>query len=111
MPCSDVPTPCKSDRPLLGQLCRRQSPSYGWRPRRAVLGYDARLRLNVHLYVLALDGVYVREPRGALVFQALPTSSSVARRGSCVTWLEAPPTGGLEQRSHGGFMAAAHSAR
>jgi hypothetical protein len=34
---------------------------------------DSSLRLNVHLHVLALDGVYVREANGTLVFHALPT--------------------------------------
>ncbi|MFM9014726.1 MAG: transposase, partial [Gemmatimonadota bacterium] len=33
---------------------------------------DGALRLNVHLHVLALDGVYVRGPGGALAFHALP---------------------------------------
>ena len=33
---------------------------------------DGALRLNVHLHVLALDGVYVRESGGTLPFHALP---------------------------------------
>ena len=32
---------------------------------------DASLRLNVHFHTMALDGVYVREPSGALAFHAL----------------------------------------
>ncbi len=37
----------------------------------------AAMRLNVHLHVLALDGVYVRENRdGALVFHPLPAPTS-----------------------------------
>ena len=36
---------------------------------------DSSLRLNVHFHTLALDGVYVRDPRGALVFHALPAPS------------------------------------
>jgi Putative transposase/Transposase zinc-binding domain len=51
----------------------------------AIQRTDSALRLNVHLHVLALDGAYVREPEGALVFHALPTPSSkevadIARR-------------------------------
>lgn len=42
----------------------------------AIQRTDSALRLNVHLHVLALDGVYVRGPCGALVFHALPTPSS-----------------------------------
>ena len=34
---------------------------------------DSALRLNVHFHVLALDGVYVREDSGELVFHELPT--------------------------------------
>jgi hypothetical protein len=33
---------------------------------------DSALRLNVHFHVLALDGVYVRDAAGKLVFHALP---------------------------------------
>jgi hypothetical protein len=36
-----------------------------------VLRTDPALRLNVHLHVLALDGVYVRYKGGKLVFHAL----------------------------------------
>ncbi|MEO8181946.1 MAG: hypothetical protein ABI895_24180, partial [Deltaproteobacteria bacterium] len=52
----------------------------------AIQRTDSALRLNVHVHVLALDGVYVRErAEGPLVFHALPTPSSaevaeVARR-------------------------------
>jgi hypothetical protein len=51
----------------------------------AIQRTDSALRLNVHAHVLALDGVYVRGPTGALVFHALPTPSpaevfDVARR-------------------------------
>jgi hypothetical protein len=40
---------------------------------------DSALRLNVHFHVLALDGVYVRAPSGALEFHALgaPTFEEV----------------------------------
>jgi len=46
---------------------------------------DGALRLNVHLHVLALDGVYLRDESGGLEFHALPTPSraeveEVARR-------------------------------
>jgi hypothetical protein len=34
---------------------------------------DSALRLNVHYHVLALDGVYVRDESGTLIFHALPT--------------------------------------
>ncbi|MBX3246279.1 MAG: transposase [Myxococcales bacterium] len=33
---------------------------------------DSALRLDVHFHTLALDGVYVRDAQGALVFHALP---------------------------------------
>ncbi len=33
---------------------------------------DGALRLDVHLHVLALDGVYVRNAEGTLAFRALP---------------------------------------
>jgi hypothetical protein len=33
---------------------------------------DSALRLNVHAHTLAIDGVYVRDTAGALVFHALP---------------------------------------
>jgi Putative transposase len=52
----------------------------------AIQRTDSALRLNVHVHVLALDGVYVRErANGPLVFHALPTPSrtevaEVARR-------------------------------
>jgi hypothetical protein len=52
----------------------------------AVQRTDGALRLNVHLHVLALDGVYVRDSEsGALVFEELGTPShaevlDVARR-------------------------------
>lgn len=51
----------------------------------AIQKTDSALRLNVHLHVLALDGVYLRQPQGALRFHALPTPSSeqvadIARR-------------------------------
>ena len=36
---------------------------------------DSALRLNVHFHTLALDGVYVRDAQGALVFHALPPPS------------------------------------
>ena len=40
---------------------------------------DSALRLNVHFHVLALDGVYVRDADGTLVFHALapPTTDEV----------------------------------
>ena len=41
----------------------------------AIQRTDSALRLNVHLHVLALDGVYVREPTGVLAFHALPLPS------------------------------------
>jgi Putative transposase/Transposase zinc-binding domain len=46
---------------------------------------DGALRLNVHLHVLALDGVYVEDEQGELGFHALGTASSaevadIARR-------------------------------
>jgi hypothetical protein len=34
---------------------------------------DSAMLLNVHLHVLALDGVYARDVAGALVFHPLPT--------------------------------------
>jgi hypothetical protein len=44
----------------------------------AVHRTDSALRLNVHLHVLALDGVYVREEvDGKLVFHPLPTPTGV----------------------------------
>jgi hypothetical protein len=44
----------------------------------AVQRTDGALRLNVHLHVLALDGVYVRDTEsGALVFEELGTPSHV----------------------------------
>jgi hypothetical protein len=51
----------------------------------AIQRTDSALRLNVHLHVLALDGVYVRDPAGALVFHPLTTPSAeevaqIARR-------------------------------
>jgi hypothetical protein len=51
----------------------------------AVQRTDSALRLNTHLHVLGLDGVYVRDKDGALVFHALPTPTraevaDVARR-------------------------------
>jgi Putative transposase len=52
----------------------------------AIQRTDSALRLNVHVHVLALDGVYVRERAdGPLTFHALPTPSAaqvadVARR-------------------------------
>ena len=39
----------------------------------AVQRTDGALRLNVHLHVLALDGVYTEEDGGRLTFYALPT--------------------------------------
>jgi hypothetical protein len=46
----------------------------------AIQRVDSALRLNVHLHVLALDGVYLREANGRLVFHPLPepTKSDVA---------------------------------
>ncbi len=46
----------------------------------AVQRTDGALRLNVHLHVIALDGVYVRDERGTLVFRELapPTRDDVA---------------------------------
>ena len=46
---------------------------------------DGALRLNLHLHVLGLDGVYVRDDNGELMFHALPTPTSaevedIARR-------------------------------
>ena len=46
---------------------------------------DGALRLNTHLHVLGLDGVYVEDDRGELHFHTLPTPSSaevadIARR-------------------------------
>jgi len=52
----------------------------------AIQRTDGAMRLNVHVHVLALDGVYVREDRdGALVFHPLPAPTranvtDVARR-------------------------------
>jgi hypothetical protein len=51
----------------------------------AVQRTDSALRLNVHLHVLALDGVYVRDLASALVFHPLSTPDSedvvqIARR-------------------------------
>jgi len=42
--------------------------------------FDSALRLNVHLHVLALDGVYVQDERGTLTFYDLdePTADEVA---------------------------------
>ena len=37
---------------------------------------DGALRLNVHLHVLALDGVYTEDAASELNFQALPTPTS-----------------------------------
>ena len=37
---------------------------------------DGVLRLNVHLHVLALDGVYTEEASGRLTFHALPTPTA-----------------------------------
>jgi hypothetical protein len=46
---------------------------------------DSALRLNAHLHVLGLDGVYLKDEQGELRFHALPTPSSaevadIARR-------------------------------
>ena len=49
---------------------------------------DSALRLNVHFHTLALDGVYVREPSGALAFRALDDVSRVLRERG---WARAPP--------------------
>jgi hypothetical protein len=54
----------------------------------AIQRTDGALRLNVHLYVLAIDGVYLREDDGALVFFPLPAPTrmdvtEVARRTAC----------------------------
>jgi hypothetical protein len=55
----------------------------------AVQRTDSALRLNVHLHVLALDGVYTPDGKdGDLVFHALPAPTSaemteVARRTAC----------------------------
>jgi len=38
--------------------------------------FDSALRLNVHPHTLALDGVYVRDADGQLVFHALPEPSA-----------------------------------
>lgn len=43
----------------------------------AVQRTDSALRLNVHSHVLALDGVYVRDPDGQLKFHTLPTPTAV----------------------------------
>jgi hypothetical protein len=48
---------------------------------------DSALRLNVHFHTLALDGVYVRDAQGALVFHARPPPSG-RRTSSCPR----PPT-------------------
>jgi hypothetical protein len=42
--------------------------------------FDSGLRLNVHAHCLVLDGVYVRDPSGALVFHPLgaPSAEQVA---------------------------------
>ena len=42
--------------------------------------FDSALRLNVHLHVLALDGVYIQDAQGALTFHGLdePTADEVA---------------------------------
>lgn len=37
---------------------------------------DSSLRLNVHFHTVALDGVYVRDAQGQLVFRALPEPSA-----------------------------------
>jgi len=37
---------------------------------------DGALRLNVHLHVLALDGVYTEDASGVLTFHALPTPTA-----------------------------------
>src|SRR5690606_36975722 len=79
---------------LLGSLRRRAKRMLGLRSVAdahtglvmAIQRTDSAVRLNVHLHVLALDGVYVREdPDGPLVFRALPTPThaevaDVARR-------------------------------
>jgi len=46
---------------------------------------DSALRLNVHFHILALDGVYVRDAKDALIFHNLPTPTraevaDIARR-------------------------------
>jgi hypothetical protein len=53
----------------------------------AVQRTDSALRLNVHLHALVLDGVYLRDDHGILVFHALPTPTraevaDVARRSA-----------------------------
>lgn len=52
--------------------------------------FDSALRLNLHAHTLALDGVYVRDGEGALVFHALPAPTAaevadVARRTAART--------------------------
>jgi hypothetical protein len=42
----------------------------------AIQRTDSAMRLNVHLHVLALDGVYVRDLGGALVFHPLATPNA-----------------------------------
>jgi hypothetical protein len=65
---------------LSGELRRRAKRAFGLRSAGEghtglvvfVQRSDGALRLNVHLHVLALDGVYVRNEGGTLEFRALP---------------------------------------
>ncbi len=57
-----LPLPCLSDA-LTGSIC-------------VVQRTDGALRLNVHLHVLALDGVYTEAADGTLSFHALPTPTA-----------------------------------
>ncbi len=57
-----LPLPRQSDA-LTGSMC-------------VVQRTDGALRLNVHLHVLALDGVYTEDADGTLSFHALPTPTA-----------------------------------
>jgi hypothetical protein len=45
---------------------------------------DGALRLNVHLHVLALDGVYTEDAASELSFQALPAPTSAEDCGNAL---------------------------
>jgi hypothetical protein len=74
---------------LSGELRRRAKRAFGLRSAGEAHGglvvfvqrSDGALRLNVHLHVLALDGVYVRNADGTLEFRVLqpPTREEVHR--------------------------------
>jgi hypothetical protein len=91
---------------VLGAFAGEVMRSLKWRAKRAlglssiqdahtgtvavVQRVDSSLRLNVHFHLLALDGVYIRQEHGALVWHSLPTPTRAevqdvaARTARCI---------------------------